>query len=629
MAPSLGWMHGSDSQWFPVTCHGTRGGGTIFTGEEFKLTVPEKDGNLRRGRQRVRRLAFLLSPQDVIASVRSPGSRWRIPLCASALVVALVPFSAGAQLPTGPLEDATVAPRGTFRFTGIYSVLYADERFGLNTPGRRAGSLEPLGTDYMIDLGVNRFPQLSTVENDISLISDIPSFMLSLGRPIVQSEMTQVTVPMSIDVGVTSRLMVGVTVPYVKTRGIVVFDMDMASGTVGLNPAISPGIARSTNVAFRDQITQTSNALQSQLDFCAANPGAGSCPALEANRADAEALIIESRELRDRVEAVYGSDTSDAISPVVPRHGSVAQAAIDARATEMSTLYRSLLGLGAEPIVARPFGASAPLTAAEANALFGGDDPLFGTGAQIRSSTRSHVGDIEVGAKLLLLDTFGASVDGTTRFGTRLAVGGAVRFPTGQEDDPNDLFDIPTGDGQLDVEARSALDLLIARRFTAGIRARYTVQLGDDVMARITDDPSDVLPAAYREQSVQRDLGDILELEATPRYALGDYFSVVANYLYRRRGQDSYVGQFTVPDEITGIGDVELDASTLNAETSATEHRVGAGFAFSTRAAIGRGLTRWPIEVSYLHAQSVRGSGGRQPKFSQDVFQIRVFTGRP
>jgi len=33
---------------------------------------------------------------------------------------------------------------------------------------------------------------------------------------------------------------------------------------------------------------------------------------------------------------------------------------------------------------------------------------------------------------------------------------------------------------------------------------------------------------------------------------------------------------------------------------------------------------RWPLEISYLHGQTIRGSGGTQPKWDLDVFQVRI-----
>ena len=542
--------------------------------------------------------------------------------------MAWLPLSAGAQRIPGPLDDASVLRPGVIRIDGMFGAATADERYGLNTPGRRANSLEPLATDFLIDdLGVAQLPSLIDVQQAIRALTSEPSFVLSLGRPVVSSVVNSVSLPISIDVGIAPRLMIGVMVPYVRTRNAIGFDMNAGGvgGNVGPNPALASAIARTTNTIFRDQLTTAAASLRARLDFCAANPGAGTCPELEANRAAAEALIAESVGFRDAVDALYGSDTTTSPSRFVPRATSAAQAAVDSRAGALSDQYRTLLALDAgapDPIGARPFGAQTPLTAADAQALFTDADSPLGLGLdELRLVERSHIGDIEASAKFLVFDTYSDTGRG---FGMRTAIGGAYRFATGQEDEPDDLFDVPTGDGQSDIEVRSAADVRFARRVTASIRARYTIQLADETVARIPSAGGTLFRPAFSEQTVERDLGDIIEVDVVPRYAASEHFSVVAHYMFRRKAEDRYEGTFTIPGSETGVGDIELDAVNLQAETAATEHRVGAGFSFAmTRARSGARL-RFPFEISYLHGQAIRGSGGNQPKWTVDVLQVRI-----
>ena len=577
---------------------------------------------------------FLLSPQYVIALVRSlvHASRKQHLLRASAVVALAFGSSSasGQSIPT-ILDDASVLRRGTMRIDVSFLNGRADERYGLNSAGRTAGSLEPLAADFdILDLGVDQFPGLAPSQQAIRDASGLPGFVLSLGRPSFSSSVTSTTLPLSLDVGVTSRLMIGAVVPYVRTRNNVRTDFNPArsEGNAGINPGLIAGVARTANSQFRDQVTGASSALRAALDACAANPGAPECANLEANRAQAEALIVESRSFRDAVESIYGSDTAVRPALFVPRAGSEAQAAIEQRATEMNSLYRSLLGLAPEagdPIAARPFAAQTPIAAGQAQALFTDPDQRLGLAVRPPQSVeRSHIGDVEVGAKLLLLDTFRPA--GSPGLPIRIAVGAAYRFGTGQEDDPDDLFDVPTGDGQDDVDVRGAVDIGMLRRLVTSVRGRHSIQLPDRTVARITEDPSDVFPAAYRRQEVERDLGDIIEVDVLPRYALSDYFAVVGHYLFRRKAEDTFTGRYTIPDETTGIGDIELDASTLTRETGATEHRAGIGFTFSLQPALTGGRMRRPVEVSYLHSRTVRGSGGSQPKWTLDALQVRITT---
>ena len=546
------------------------------------------------------------------------------------VAVALVPFPLRAQLPLGVLDDASVLRAGAVRIDGMFRVSRADARYGLDSPGRRNGSLEPLLADFNVDIGVAQFPGLTASEQGIRSASGLSSLVLSLGRPAFTSDVSTTVVPIALDVGVTSRLMIGVVVPYVRTRNHVRADFNPArsEGNAGINPAVIPGVARTTNTMFRDEITGASNALRAALDSCAANPSSGNCAQLEANRQAAEALIAESRTFRDQIEIIYGSDTLVTPALFVPRVSSGAQVAIEQRATDMNALYRSLLGLSAsaaDPIASRPFPAQVPIAAGQAPVLFTDPDPRLGVSARPpRTVERSHLGDVEVGAKFLLFDSFGRS--GSGRVAMRTALGAAFRIATGQEDDPDDFFDVPTGDGQHDIELRAAVDLGLARRLVTSVRGRYTMQLADRTVARITHDPADVFPAAYRRQDIERDLGDIVELDLIPRYAMNDYFAVVTQYSFRHKGEDRYTGRFTVPGAVTGIGDVELDATTLSRETQATEQRVGLGFTFSLQPAAAAGRIRHPIEISYLHSRTIHGSGGNQPKWTMDALQVRITT---
>ena len=541
------------------------------------------------------------------------------------------PLSATGQIIPGMPDDASVLRRGAVRIDAGFRAARADERYGLNTPGLRDGSLEPLAIDFNVpDLGVAQFPGLAPAEQRIREATGLSGFVLSIGRPAFASSVTSTSVPLTLDVGVTSRLMIGVVLPYVRTRNSVRADFNPArtEGNVGVNPALIEGVARTTNTQFRNEVTGAAGALRAALDACASNPAGPGCSNLEANRAQAEALIVESQTFRDRIESIYGSDTLARPSLFVPRVGSPAQAAIEQRAAEFNSLYRSLLGLSpdaGDPIAVRPFAAQVPLAAGQAPQLFTDPDERLGLVLRPpRSVERSHLGDIELGAKLLLLDTFGAT--GRARFPMRAAVGGAFRFATGQEDDPDDPFDVQTGDGQNDVEVRAFLDVGVLPRVVASVRGRYTMQLPDRTIARITDDPSDVYPAAYRRREVERNLGDIVEIDVLPRYGLSEYFTVVGQYTFRRRGQDSFTGTYTVPGATTGVGDIVLDASTLARETGATEHRGGIGFTFSLQPAAAAGRMRRPVEVSYLHSRTVHGSGGNQPKWTLDALQVRITT---
>jgi hypothetical protein len=148
------------------------------------------------------------------------------------------------------------------------------------------------------------------------------------------------------------------------------------------------------------------------------------------------------------------------------------------------------------------------------------------------------------------------------------------------------------------------------------------VQLHDQLERRITDFPEQVWATADRQQLVDRNLGDQLQVEFTPRYVLNDYFALGAQYLFRRKAEDVYAStSFTA-------GATAIDSRTLGLETQATEQRIGWGVTFSALAAYDRGKARFPLEVQYFNSRTVAGSGGAVPKLSIHQVQVRYYPRR-
>jgi hypothetical protein len=200
------------------------------------------------------------------------------------------------------------------------------------------------------------------------------------------------------------------------------------------------------------------------------------------------------------------------------------------------------------------------------------------------------------------------------------------RFATGTIDLPTNYLDYGTGKGNTAVEVRSFTDILYGRHFFASVLARYTVEMPDQQLRRITDTPRQVYSEAYRERLVDRNLGDHLQIEVIPRWVLNDFFSVGAQYLFRHTGEDTYTGTFVVPTTVSRLAaPLTLDASTLRIETDATEQRVGLGLTFSTVAAHARHKASLPVEVQYFNSRTISGSGGAVPKLSIHTLQVRLY----
>jgi len=537
---------------------------------------------------------------------------------------AVFAMPAAGQRVLGIGDDALVLPRGVVRVRTLGQWTFFNERYGLNTPGRADGSLEPLGIDFALDtVGIREFPNLGGLQTGLRSLTGNPNFNLSLGTTRLDLRAHVTAIPFVIEAGVSPRFSLGIQVPYVQTRNSAFFEVNpnRREGNLGFNPALAVPAAAAQNALMFTQFTTAAATLQASLDACAANPAASpNCPALNAQRASAQSLIANSNAFAGGVNQIYST------SPFVPIRNTDAQLAIEARVAAFRALYAQFGVTSIAATTTGPFASQNTLTLRDAQTIL--TDPRFGVEADpIRTVSRSHVGDIDIGGKFLLFDTFGNSTAARMSpqgLNFRASVGGVVRLPTGQAESPDNFIDIGGGQGQTDLEGRLFADLLLGSRFWQSFVVRYNNQLGDDQYMRITDLPNRNLAPLYRRQKVERNLGNIFEFETTPRVVVNDFFAVSGMYVYRSKSQDHYTGTFAIPAAVTGFADITLDASTLDLETETKEHRLGGGISFSNLYAFDQKKASIPFEVTYLHWQTVNGSGN-VPKAFTDQIQLRVY----
>jgi hypothetical protein len=346
--------------------------------------------------------------------------------------------------------------------------------------------------------------------------------------------------------------------------------------------------------------------------------------------------VSTTRALAGGIAGLYGTASGANFlgSPFVPIAGTEAQATIEARLAAIKAQYPS--SIGSTITVTAPFAAQNRLTVSDAQRIL--TDPAFGVaGEPLQTVETTRLGDIEFGVKYLFLDSFRGDHNArysAKGFNYRSAVTGFIRLGTGRQDRPENFVDIGTGNGQTDLELRSATDVVWGTRLWNSFTVRLGMQLADRETVRIIDQPNKRLAADWRQQEVDRDLGDYFEIENSPRFAINDWFQVAGFYLYRHKYEDKYEGRFAIPDSVTGFtdpaspvaGHYVIDAQTLNLETEQTEHRLGGGLAFSTLAAFNKQQFKVPFEVTFLHWQTTRGSGGSQPKFFTNQIQLRLYT---
>lgn len=556
----------------------------------------------------------------------------RCPACVFTVALAFIAIfnePASAQRVLGIGDDALVLPRGAFRFRTLGQWTSFNERYGFDTPGRPAGALEPLGVDFTLDtIGVKQFPNLGSLQAGLQLLTGNPNWIPTLGNTAVTLRDRVAAFPFILEAGLSRRLSVGVQVPYIVTQSAVTLNVNTGriEGNLGFNPAqagFTPAVTQNTTMLT--QFTTAANTLEAQLAFCQANPGGSpSCPALNANRVNAQSLIANSRAFAGGTVGATGVYTT---SPFVPIVGTDAQLAIEARVAAFRALYQQFGVTSITASTTGPFASQNRLTVNDAQSIL--TDPAFGLVADPLTTTRrSHLGDIDIGGKFSVYDSFGGSTAARMSprgLNFRTAIGGIIRLPTGQIESPNNFIDVGTGRGAMAIEGRWFGDILVGSRFWQSFIVRFNRPFADEQEMRITDLPNEQLVPVYRRQAVERQLGSTLEFETSPRIVVNDFFAISGHYVYRHKGQDHYKGTFVIPAATTGFADVTLDASTLDLETETREHRLGGGVSFSNLYSFEQRKARLPFEVTYLHWQTTKGSGGNQPKFFTDQIQLRLY----
>ncbi len=547
--------------------------------------------------------------------------------CTIVAALATMPGNTMAQTARGIGDDALTAPRRSIRFQVSTTISDARERYGKGTPGRAYRSLEPLGVDFTTDtLGVAQFPGLGPLQAALRSLTGNSAFTLNLGRTQLASSVRVQATPIILEAGITNRLQFSALIPFVSARYEAMLNVNGSGkfGNVAFNPQRTADSA--ANLLLVTQLGAARTQLLALVAACTANSGASAaCPAALAT---GPAIAVSADDFSKGITSVYGT-TRGAGSAFVPIAGTAADSAIRTRVNTFRTQFN---GFGITAISASTLGPARPSALLTTAALQGAiADSTLGLLAQpLETITRQGLGDIELALKLRVFDSFDTGRD-TMRFlprglSLRQSIAGAFRLGTGTMDTPQHYLDVGTGHGQNDVEIRSFTDVVYGRRFFGSVVARYTIQLPDQLVRRITDTPEQVWAPAYRERLVERNLGDQAEIELTPRYLLSDFISIGAQYLFRRKLQDQFSGTFTVAPSESGLAaPVTLDAATLDQQTAATEQRLGWGLTFSTVAAHARGKARFPVEFQYFNSRTVAGSGGLLEKVSIHQVQVRWY----
>ena len=518
--------------------------------------------------------------------------------------------AAGAQQVLGIGDDALTLPAGSVRLRVSGGWSWFNEQYDSN------GVKHPLGERFSLDtVGVAQIPTLAPLQTALRSLTANNTLNVSLGKTFVSASGRAETATVGAEFGLTHWLQIGVTVPIVRTRANVFLTANPAGieGNLGINPARTDQSAFNSDTAFAHQIVAAGIAVAT---YCAGSGAADS-------RCTNGAALASSAQSFGSGLALYESST------FVPTQGGTIQAAINSRAQSIVTQLNSFSDVGVPAVVATGVvGALTPLATPDLQQVLA--DSAFGIGIDsLRTIERLHLGDIEVAAKILLLDSFHGSTQARMQpqgVNGRFAIGVAYRFPTGDVATPGSLFDVPIGTHEAAVGLRSYLDILMGGHFWTSIVARYDKESGSDLTMRVPGPSDQPFTPLYRTATVHRVLGNLLEIEATPRWVVNDFMSLSAQYLYRRKPQDQYTGTpYTVSTDLTGGVPVTVDPATLGAGTALRERRMAWGVSFSNLHAVSQRRASIPIEVTYMHVQTLSGMGNNIPQQFSDQIQMRLY----
>ena len=498
-----------------------------------------------------------------------------------------------AQFPqwsTFPLGyvDARVLPRGMLQIGFLPSYAHYDTRFDSSR------TIEPLGRYLSPNTaGSNFLPSLAAAEAAVRDLTRDSTYRMSLGKVTLPLDADVRRFPFDFSVGLTDWLTLGVRVPFVKTRVQGVLAVDSTGANVGWNQAAAAAgnaAAAAEILALRSQLGAAIAVLQAQI-----TGGSYGCPS-SAQCAAANALLARAIRLRDALVILTGAP-GQALPPTAPLAFSAAGLAVRA---EIKAVADSLAALGAGTVSATLPLPTAPLDSAGIQTVI--TDSVFGYDL-LRLATPKRIyrlGDVEAFVRIGLLRG--------TRLRAVLTTG--VRLPTGYRQQPTHVFNLGTGDQQLDLEGGVEFAWEPGRLGLSGT-AMYTHQFADQLSMRWAS-PERPIALAAHEYLTERQLGDAFRAAVYPSLRLSEGFQVYGSAYYFHKAADSYALSATVsplpgtpaPEDIArGSGGQSLSLGGGIAYRATRPQRDTTG----TRTAL-------PVEGGLSYQAAFSGSGGLVPK---------------
>lgn len=233
-----------------------------------------------------------------------------------------------------------------------------------------------------------------------------------------------------------------------------------------------------------------------------------------------------------------------------------AQFAVSGGNVGFNPAFNTAQAIGATNFPFAPAGSVVPaMNGASLQNILG--SPAFGYGYKpIQTTTTEGVGDPTLG----VLWRFHQSERDS------LVLGLGVRFGIAADDDPDNLLDVPPGDGSTDIRARLEYFRDLGAGFDLHVLADYNIQMEDTVTLRVPAQ-GQLLALANSKEKLQRNLGDYYETDFELGYRISDYRFAATWHRYEE-GKDTYSSK-------QGSDTRSLEANT---HTLADQYRLSAAW---------------------------------------------------
>ena len=504
------------------------------------------------------------------------------------------------------MTDATLVARGAWRFRGSVEWLRFDDILG-----PRGRTTVPLGASFTGFIDANSLPLLEPAQSAAQFLARSPTLQLGLGTIRTTADSRVARVPISVEYGWRDRLSLGLMIPIVQTRTVITTQLNGrgdSSANIGPNPAayFRSSTAWATNASVVSALDNASQQLSQRIAACTATPTASGCPAFNARLAEANALVAEAQQFADASETLYG--TSGAIAPgslFVPLAGSVAQQAIDAHLAALRSSFSSFGFNAGSSAFAAAKGRAANTQLQD---LVSGDDIGIGLDS-IGTTDVIAIGDVELSAVAALSNTFPDTAAGIHYRGV---LGGVVRLGTGHPPRGGRPLDVGTGDGQTDLELRTAVDLSIGSRMLTTVAGTYTLPLGS---------------VNYEHLPQAAGTFFLFDVPLPGSLAPGAMASGRINSRFLITRAVSIGGLATIAWRSHDVATPSDSGFTpYDVTTGATTWSLGGTFSYSNLAThSGVGDASFPVEITFSHLELVGATAGGLPRTRRDAIELRYY----